>query len=441
MDMTHQKFASHKLAFIGAGYVGLVSGACLADIGHRVVLVDLKKSTVNKLRRGKIHIYEPGLEALVKKNIKAGRLSFTTSLPEAVAASDVIFIAVQTPQGRGGQADLSYVKAAAAEIAAAAREHKIIVNKSTVPPATGDLVAKIIKKHGHKDLTFDVVSNPEFLREGSAIQDFMRGDRHVVGVSNKRSEKIMLEIYAPLPMELFVTDIKSAELIKYASNSFLATKISFINAVAMLCEATGGTIDDVAHGLGLDQRIGPHFLKAGIGYGGSCFPKDVAAFIHIAQQHGYQFDLLKDVEAINQQARIALVRKIKRALGDLKGKKVALWGLAFKPNTDDMREAPAITIVNALHQVGAKIQAYDPKATKTAQAVLNSKVTYTRNKYSALKGADALVIVTEWDEFKQPDWKKVQRFLKQPIIIDGRNMFEPRKMEKLGFVYHSIGRG
>lgn len=432
----------HKLAFIGAGYVGLVSGTCLADIGHEVILVDLKQSTVNKLRRGKIHIYEPGLEELVKKNVKAGRLSFTTSLEEAVEKSDVIFIAVQTPQGKDGHADLSYVEAAAKQIAHVADSYKIVVNKSTVPPTTGESVSAILKKHNHKQLDFDIVSNPEFLREGSAIEDFMKGDRHVIGVSNKRAEKVMREIYAPLShMQLFVTDVKSAELIKYASNSFLATKISFINAVAQICELTGGNIDDVARGIGLDKRINAHFLKAGVGYGGSCFPKDVAAFIKIAEKHGYDFNLLQDVEKINQSARQLLLRKIKHALGKPKGKTIAMWGLAFKPNTDDMREAPSITIADELHKAGVKIQAYDPKARETAKAVIGNKVKYVNNMYTALKGADALVIMTDWPEFAKPDWEKITKSLKEPVIIDGRNMFEPAVMEKRGFVYHSVGRG
>lgn len=440
--MANKTFTSHKLAFIGAGYVGLVSGTCLAEIGHHVTLVDIKKSTVDKLKKGKIPIYEPGLEDLVKKNVKAGRLSFTTSLPKAVEASDVIFIAVQTPPGENGHADLTYVKNAAQEIAHNATSYKIVVNKSTVPPTTGAVVADILKEHNHKGVDFDVVSNPEFLREGSAIEDFMKGDRHVIGTSNKRAEKIMREIYAPLSnMTLFATDVRSAELIKYASNSFLATKISFINAVAHICEVTGGNIDDVSHGIGLDSRIGSSFLKAGIGYGGSCFPKDVSAFIKIAEKHGYDFNLLEDVEEINANARKLLIQKIKHAIGKPKGKTIAMWGLAFKPNTDDMREAPSITISEDLHKAGTKIQAYDPEAKETAKMVLGKKVTYSKDMYAALRGADALVIVTEWKEFEKPDWDKVKKLLKNPVIIDGRNMFKPADMEKLGFVYHSVGRG
>lgn len=439
--MAKKNFVSHKLAFIGAGYVGLVSGTCLAEIGHQVILVDIKKSTVDKLKRGKIPIYEPGLEELVKKNIKEGRLSFTTSLPQAVKKSDVIFIAVQTPPDEDGQADLTYVKNAAQQIAETATSYKIVVNKSTVPPTTGDVVAEILKKHNKKGIDFDVVSNPEFLREGNAIEDFMKGDRHVIGTSHVRAEKIMKEIYAPLPMTLFSTDVRSAELIKYASNSFLATKISFINAVAQICEVTGGNIDDVSYGIGLDKRIGSHFLKAGIGYGGSCFPKDVSAFIKIAEKHGYKFNLLQDVEKINRNARKLLLTKIKHAIGRPKGKTVAFWGLAFKPNTDDMREAPAITIAEELHKAGATIQAYDPEARETAELVLGKKVKYMKDKYEALKGADILVILTEWNEFADPDWDKVKSLLADPVVVDGRNMFKPADMEKLGVVYHSVGRG
>lgn len=432
---------SHKLCFIGAGYVGLVSGTCLAEIGHTVVLVDKHEGKIEALRQGKIPIYEPGLDELVKRNVKAGRLSFTTSLPKAVKESDVVFVAVNTPPDEKGQADLSYVKAATTEIAESADSYKVIVNKSTVPVTTGDLVAELLQKHNKHKVDFDVVSNPEFLREGSAIEDFMKGDRVVIGASNDRARKIMREIYEPLHQTIFFTDVKSAELIKYSSNSFLATKISFINAVARICELTGANVDDVAAGMGLDKRIGKHFLQAGTGWGGSCFPKDVSAYIAIAAEQGYKFDLLKDVEHINAQARQLFIKKIEHALGGTKGKTIALWGLAFKPNTDDMRSAPSIPIAEALHKAGVTIQAYDPEATHTAKAVLGDTVEYMKDKYDALKGADALVIVTEWAEFKEADWNKVRETLKKPLVIDGRNIFKPAEMEKLGFVYHSIGRG
>lgn len=439
--MPKTKFHKHRLAFIGAGYVGLVSGSCLAEIGHHVILVDNNKEKIAKLKRGIIPIYEPGLDELVKKNVKRKRLSFTTNLKEAVKQSEVIFIAVNTPPQPNGKADLSYVAGAAKEIAAAADSYKVVVDKSTVPVQTAERVAETIKRYNKRNIDFDVVSNPEFLREGSAIDDFLNPDRIVVGVANKRAEKIMREIYAPIKAPFIATDVKSAELIKHASNSFLANKISFANALARICELTGANIDQVTHGMGLDERIGPHFLNAGIGYGGSCFPKDVSAFIAIADDLGYDFGLLKEVEKINALACQLFLQKIEEALWVTKGKTIALWGLAFKPNTDDMRNAPTITLVEQLHKDGAVIQAYDPEATQTAKAVLGNKVRYQRSKYDALKGADVLVIATDWDEFKKPDWTKVRSMLSSPIIIDGRNMFEPKKMEKLGFVYHSVGRG
>jgi UDPglucose 6-dehydrogenase len=434
-------FVSHSLAFVGAGYVGLVSGTCLAEIGHNVILIDNNPDKITKLNKGSIPIYEPGLEELVKKNVKAGRLSFTASLDKAVKKSEVIFIAVNTPPLPDGKADLSYVAAAAREIAEVADSYKVVVDKSTVPVQTGERVAETITRYNKRSIDFDVVSNPEFLREGSAIEDFLQPDRIVVGVNNERAERIMREIYAPIDAPFIVTDVKSAELIKHASNSFLAMKISFANALARICELAGANIDLVSQGMGLDERIGKHFLKAGVGYGGSCFPKDVSAFITIAEDLGYEFGLLKEVEKINEQAKALFLLKIEQALWVTKGKKIALWGLAFKSNTDDMRNAPSITIVNKLHKDGAIIQAYDPQASHTAREVLGNKVEYKKNMYDALKGADALVIVTDWDEFKQADLNKVHSFLHTPIIIDGRNLFDPSDMEKRGFVYHSVGRG
>jgi UDPglucose 6-dehydrogenase len=432
---------SHSLAFIGAGYVGLVSGTCLAEIGHKVILVDNNEAKIQKLKDGHIPIYEPGLEDLVKKNVKEGRLTFTTSLPKAVKESDVIFIAVNTPPQENGRADLSYVAGAAREIAECADTYKVVVDKSTVPVKTGERVQQMIKQYNKHNIDFDVVSNPEFLREGSAIGDFMEPDRIVVGVENERAAKIMREIYAPIDAPFIETNINSAELIKHASNSFLAMKISFANALARICELSNANIDQVTYGMGLDKRIGKAFLNAGVGYGGSCFPKDVSAFITIAEDLGYKFDLLKEVEQINSEMRELFIQKIEQALWVTKGKTIALWGLAFKADTDDMRNAPSITIVEQLHKDGAKIQAYDPEARKTAKEVLGDKVEYMSSKEDALKGADALVIVTEWDEFKKPDWEAVRNSLNNPIVIDGRNMFDPKEMEKLGFVYHSVGRG
>lgn len=439
--MPAKKSPAHKLAFIGAGYVGLVSGACLAEIGHKVILVDNNKDKIAKLKKGLIPIYEPGLEELVKKNVDSGRLTFTASLAQAVKEAEVIFIAVNTPPQANGKADLSHVATAARQIAETADSYKVIVDKSTVPVQTGRRVAETVRRYNKRQIDFDIVSNPEFLREGSAIADFLQADRIVVGVDNKRAEKIMREIYAPIDAPFIVTDVNSAELIKHASNSFLAMKISFANALARICELSGANIDQVTHGMGLDVRIGQYFLSAGVGYGGSCFPKDIAAFISIADELGYNFELLKAVEKINQQARELFLQKVEKALWVTKGKKVAVWGLAFKPNTDDMRNAPSIPILKQLHADGATIIAYDPQATATAKAELGDKIEYGQDKYSILKDADALLILTDWDEFKSPDWEKVRTVLNSPIIIDGRNMFDPRHMEKLGFVYHSVGRG
>lgn len=436
-----KKLPTHKLAFIGAGYVGLVSGTCLAEIGHSVILVDNNKDKITKLKKGLIPIFEPGLEELVKKNVEAGRLTFTTSLASAVKDSDVIFVAVNTPPQANGKADLSYVAAAARAIAETADSYKVIVDKSTVPVQTGRRVAETVRRYNKRQIDFDIVSNPEFLREGSAIADFLQADRVVVGVDNKRAEKIMREIYAPIDAPFIVTDINSAELIKHASNSFLAMKISFANALARICELSGANIDHVTHGMGLDARINRHFLSAGIGYGGSCFPKDVAAFVAIAEELGYNFELLKAVEKINQQARELFLQKVEKALWVTKDKKLAVWGLAFKPNTDDMRNAPSIPILKQLHADGATITVYDPQAQATAKAELGDKIAYGKDMYSILKDADALLILTDWDEFKAPDWKKVRVLLHTPTIIDGRNMFSPQDMEKLGFVYHSVGRG
>lgn len=438
--MEKTSFVSHHLSFIGAGYVGLVSGTCLAEIGHHVILVDNNPEKIAKLEAGQMPIFEPGLEELVAKNVKAGRLTFTTDLKEAVKNSQVIFIAVNTPPDATGKADLSYVANAARQIAEAADEYKIVVDKSTVPVKTGERVLETIQRYNTQGVEVDVVSNPEFLREGSAIADFLKSDRVVVGIDNPRAEKIMREIYAPIAAPFIVTDVKSAELIKHASNSFLAMKISFANALARICELSGANIDHVVKGMGLDARIGNQFLNAGIGYGGSCFPKDVSAFIAISQELGYDFGLLKEVEKINISTRTLFAEKIEKALWVTRGKKIALWGLAFKPNTDDMRNAPSIDVISYLVEDGASVHAYDPEARKTAQAVLGDTITYEDDMYAPLKNADALVIITEWEEFKNADWDKVKSLLHSPIIIDGRNMFSPDAMKQQGFVYHSIGR-
>ncbi|MBW2970925.1 UDP-glucose/GDP-mannose dehydrogenase family protein, partial [Candidatus Woesearchaeota archaeon] len=356
-----------KVAIIGTGYVGLVTGTCLAEIGHRVICVDNNKDKINVLNSGGIPIYEPGLLELIKKNVAAKRLIFSTELPSAVKQSEVIFIAVGTPPRDDGSADLSYVENVARQVAQAMERYTVVVEKSTVPVETGEWVKRTIELYNKRGIPFDVVSNPEFLREGSAVKDFLEPDRIVVGVGSKKAEKIMRELYEPIKSELVVTDIKSAELIKHASNSFLATKISFINAVANVCEKTGADIKMVAHGMGLDSRIGPRFLNAGIGYGGSCFPKDVDAFIHISDNVGYDFRLLKEVQAINKLQREKFLRKVHDAMWIVKDKRIAIWGLSFKPNTDDMREAPSIDVINALQREGAKITAHCPGALETAK--------------------------------------------------------------------------
>ncbi|MBU0662196.1 MAG: UDP-glucose/GDP-mannose dehydrogenase family protein [Candidatus Diapherotrites archaeon] len=427
------------VAVIGTGYVGLVAGACLAELGHNVACVDNNTEKIEALNRGEIPIYEPGLEPLVNKNTKAGRLSFTTALPEAVRKSKAVFIAVGTPSGENGEADLSYVEAVAREIAGAIEKHTVVVEKSTVPVQTGDKVAETIRAAGVAPDLFDVVSNPEFLREGSAVKDFLEPDRVVIGTDSERARKVMEELYEPLEAEKIFTDVKSAELIKHASNAFLATKISFINAIANVCEKTGANIEHVAHGMGTDSRIGRSFLNAGIGYGGSCFPKDVAAFVRIAEKNDYNFALLREVENINRHQRKLFLGKIESAIGNPEGKTIAVLGLAFKPNTDDMREAPSVDVIKALQKRGAEIRAYDPAARKTSEAHLNN-ITHCADPYNAIQNADALVIFTEWDEFSRLDLEKVKRTLKQPIVIDGRNVFSREKMKDLGFTYVSIGR-
>ena len=428
-----------KVAIIGSGYVGLVTGSCLADINHKVICVDNNKAKIDMLKKGKMPHYEPGLEKIVKKNTKAKRLSFTTDLKAAIKGSDVVFIAVGTPPKQDGSADLSYVENVARQIAETMDSYKVIVEKSTVPVETGVWVKKTIKLYNKKNVPFDVVSNPEFLREGSAVKDFMNPDRIVVGVESKKAEQIMRDLYKPIKAPLIVTDIKSAEIIKHASNSFLATKISFINAVANICEKTGADVEKVSEGMGKDSRIGPRFLNAGIGYGGSCFPKDVDAFVKISEKIGYDFKLLKEVQAINKAQRDLFVKKVHDALWIVKEKTIGIWGLSFKPDTDDMREAPSIDVINALQNEGAKIKAYCPGAMENAKSLLKN-VEFCKGPYEVCKDSEALVILTEWDEFKRADLKKVKALMKNPLIIDGRNMFEPKEMRAMGFDYRCIGR-
>ena len=430
-----------KIAVVGTGYVGLVAGACLAESGNDVTCVDKDKSKVAMLRRGKVPIYEPGLEELVKRNKAEGRLVFTTELAKAVRAADVIFIAVGTPQGEDGSADLRHVMNVARDIAKAMNGYKVIVNKSTVPVGTAEQVREIVRRETTHP--FSVVSNPEFLKQGAAIDDFMKPDRVVIGAEDQRATDLMLELYSPFTRTgapIMVMDCASAELTKYAANAMLATRISFMNEVANLCEAVGGDVDHVRKAIGSDTRIGTSFLFPGCGYGGSCFPKDVQAMIRFASDGGYQFKILQSVEEVNKTQKTRLFAKIKKQLGSVKGKTIAVWGLAFKPRTDDMREAPSIPLIEALLAAGAKVQAYDPEAMKVARTIFGSKIQYADSSYAALTGADALAIVTEWNEFREPDYVRMRKLMRGPVIFDGRNIYNPDNIRALGFTYISMGR-
>jgi UDPglucose 6-dehydrogenase len=428
-----------KISIVGTGYVGLVTGACFAEVGHQVICVDNDSKKVELLQRGGMPIYEPGLEELVKKNVAAGRLRFTDQTAEGVRNSEVVFIAVPTPPRPDGSVDMSFVEKVAREIAAAMTDYKIVVDKSTVPVRTGERVAETIKRYNRQRVEFDVVSNPEFLREGCAVEDLMKPDRIVLGVASERPVAKMREIYAPFRAPMIVTDINSAELIKHACNSFLALKISYINAIAAICEASGANVEDVAHGMGLDRRIGREFLNAGLGFGGSCFPKDLSAFIHIAEELGYDFRLLREVQRINAEQLERFLKKIHDALWIVKDKTIAVLGLSFKPNTDDVRESRALEVARALLREGARIKAYDPKAMGKAREVLPD-IEYCDSAYAAASGADAVVVCTEWDEFRQLDLGKLRSLMAQPVVVDGRNVFDPQQMQKLGFLYKSIGR-
>ncbi len=432
-----------KIAVFGPGYVGLVAAACLASLGNDIICVGRDKKKIDNLKVGIVPIFEPGLSELIKINSKEERLNFTTDSKFAIENSEVIFIAVGTPQGDDGQAFLGYVLEVAKSIGEHMNGYKVIVDKSTVPVGTADKVKEVIKANlKNKDQKFDVVSNPEFLREGEAISDFMVPDRVVIGVDSQKAKEVMTLVYQGIERTgrpILVTDVKSAELIKYASNAMLATRISFMNQLSPLCEKIGADIKLVAKGMGLDDRIGPRFLQAGVGYGGSCFPKDVQAIIHTLKEHGCSAEILDAVEAVNKKQKRNIVEKIKTEMKDLKGKKFAVWGLAFKPKTDDMREAPSIVIINELQKMGATIAAFDPVAEETAQKELND-ITYVKTPYDALKDADALVICTEWDEFRSPDFSKIKKLMKANLIFDGRNVYDPLEMKKLGFKYYSIGR-
>jgi UDPglucose 6-dehydrogenase len=428
-----------KLTIIGTGYVGLVTGACFAEVGHQVICVDSDADKVRLLQDGGIPIYEPGLEELVHKNVQAGRLSFTTSTEEGVEKSDIIFIAVPTPPQPDGSVDLSFIEKVAREIAASLISYKIVVDKSTVPVKTGDKVAETIKRYCRAKADVDVVSNPEFLREGFAVEDLMRPDRIVVGVRSPRPVAAMREVYRPFNAPVIVTDINSAELIKHASNSFLALKISYINAISVICEATGANVQEVAHGMGMDDRIGRRFLNPSLGFGGSCFPKDLSAFVKISEQVGYNFGLLKEVMKINQEQMDRFLKKISDTLWVLKDKKIGVLGLAFKQNTDDVRMSPAIELCQRLQKEGAILKVHDPKAMEKARAVLQN-VEFVEDMNEVAEGCDALVIATEWEEFKKLDLERARKALTHPIMFDGRNLFDVAEMEKMGFIYKSIGR-
>ncbi len=428
-----------KLSIIGTGYVGLVTGTCFAEVGHHVICVDNDAAKVKMLQAGGIPIYEPGLEELVKKHVASGRLKFTNSTAEGVEKSDVIFIAVPTPPQPDGSVDLSYIERVARDIASAMTSYKIVVDKSTVPVKTGEKVTETIKRYCPAKVEFDVVSNPEFLREGFAVGDLMKPDRVVIGVGSQRPVAAMKEIYTPFNAPIIVTDINSAELIKHAANSFLALKISYINAIANVCEAAGANVQEVAQGIGLDERIGRRFLNAGIGFGGSCFPKDLSAFIKIAEQIGYDFKLLKEVQRINSDQMDRFVKKITDTLWVLRDKKIGVLGLAFKQNTDDVRSSPAIDLCQRLLKEGATLRVHDPKGMEKAKSLLPS-VTYVDDMNAVADGCDALVVATEWDEFKQLDLARAKKGLTHPILFDGRNLFDPAEMEKLGWIYKSVGR-
>jgi len=432
-----------KVTVVGAGYVGLVTGVCFAEIGHEVLIVEKLPEKIALLKKGISPIYEPGLEELLKKHLKNGRLNFTVDLEKGVKFSEIVFICVGTPPSKDGDADLSQVEEVARCVAQYMNSYKLIVEKSTVPVNTHKLVKQTIRRYlKNKNVNFDVASNPEFLREGSAIKDFMEPDRIVIGVESEKAKKILLELYEPINSPKLVVDPATAEIIKHAANSFLAMKISFINMVADLCEKTGADVKLVAEGIGLDKRIGKSFLNAGIGYGGSCFPKDVKAFISIGEKYGLDFSLLKEVEKINQKRSYKIIDFLKKALWTLIDKKIAVWGLAFKPDTDDVREAPSLRIIPELLQEGAKVYVYDPKAMENFRKVIGEKenLIYMEEKYKALENAEALVILTEWEEFQRADLNKIKRLLKLPIIIDGRNVYDPKEMEEMGFEYYPIGR-
>lgn len=437
-----------NIAVIGTGYVGLVTGTCFAETGNNILCVDIDKTKVEKMQKGIVPIYEPGLDLLFERNIKDGRLKFTTELKDAVIKSDIILLCLPTPQGEDGSADLKYILGVADDIGKIFKEnpkigYKVIVDKSTVPVGTSDKVKAVIKKYD-PNFQFDVVSNPEFLREGMAVEDFMKPERVVIGTSSEKARWILDELYEPFVRSgnpIYFMDEKSAEMTKYAANSFLATKISFMNEIANLCEMTGAEVDKVRKGLSSDSRIGKRFLFPGIGYGGSCFPKDVIALINTANENKYDFKILKSVYDVNKNQVDFFLNKIKKHYNsDLNGKHFAVWGLAFKPNTDDIREAPALSLIKKLLSEKASVSAYDPEAIDTTKAVLGDKIKYCKASYEALESADALIITTEWNEFRNPDFNRINSLLKAAVIFDGRNLYDPDKMNEKNFTYYSVGR-
>ena len=431
-----------KIAVVGTGYVGLVTGTCFAETGNHVICVDIDKQKVERLKQGEIPIYEPHLDVLFERNIKQGRLHFTTDLEKGIEDAQIIFLALPTPPGEDGSADLKYVLQVAGQLGHLIKDYKIVINKSTVPIGTAERVRQVIGENCKVE--FDVVSNPEFLREGFAVDDFMKPDRVVIGTHSERAKKIMNELYAPFVRQgnpIYFMDERSAELTKYAANAFLATKISFMNEIANLCERAGANVDAVRIGIGSDDRIGKRFLFAGIGYGGSCFPKDVAALFKTSKDFNYDFRILDSVMKVNASQKLSILDKIKNHFNqDLKGKKIALWGLAFKPDTDDIREAPALEIIQALLKLGVEISAYDPEAMKNVKNILDTKIYFGKDEYDILKDADALVIATEWSVFRTPEFDRIASQMKNKIIFDGRNLYDLVQMQELGFTYYSVGR-
>ena len=429
-----------KISVIGSGYVGLVTGACFSELGNSVICVDNDKVKIKKLKSGIMPIYEPGLSELVRRNVKQRRLSFTSDIRSAVKKSEIVFIAVGTPPKDNGEADLASVEHVAKEIALAMNSYTLIVEKSTVPVNTGEWIGHTIKVFNKRGIKFDVASNPEFLREGTAIKDFMNPDRVVLGVETRKAAEILRALYAPLKAPIVVTDIRSAEIIKHAANSFLAMKISFINAISNVCDRIGADVSEVAKGIGLDKRIGEKFLNAGIGFGGFCFPKDLSAFIRISEKAGYDFGLLKEVEKVNAAQKLALIKKVENIIWNLPGKTVSVLSLAFKPDTDDLRYAPALDVIEMLREQGVKVKVYDPIAMDKAKSILKKSVTFCKDAYDAAKGSDCLIIATEWSEFKELDLRKIKKLMKQHVIVDGRNIYDPAEVKKSGFTYMGMGR-